>query len=285
MALAYSRHLRRTQEAAGNGDRMWRIRDRLLRAVERIASRDRTQQAVLRFVAEGLRTSSRHRIQLAGFLALGLGLDMILLASPGSRTLGAGLPSRNLLAAPLVVAFFLMVALRLAFSVPIAAEANWIFRLTEGGLPTPYHAGTRKAIVAFALLPLAAGTAAVHALVWPPGAALLHAAYVLSAMLLLMEIVFDKFAKIPFACLSVPGKSKLQYFWAFYVLGFVVFTAGFASLEQSFFFSGSGFPVYFAAAAIILGGIWISGYRRVYARLPIVYEEKPSPVMVTLSGS
>jgi MFS family permease len=282
MGLTYRRHVRRTPEADGTGDRMWRVRDLWFRRLESIASRDRTQQAVLRFVAEGLRTSSRHRVTIAGFVALGLGLDMILLATPSSRSLADGLASRDLLAAPLVVAFFLVVALRLAFSTPIAAEANWIFRLTENGRPAPYHAGTRKAVAAFALVPLSLGTAAVSLLIWPPGDALLHAAYVLAASLVLMEIVFDKFAKVPFACQSVPGKSKLQYFWAFYVLGFVAFTAGFGSLEQRLFLSGSGFPVFFAAAGLLLALIWSNGMRQGFDRLPLVYEEKPEAVMVTL---
>jgi hypothetical protein len=265
---------------------MWLVRDRLLRTVERIASRDRVQQAVIRFIAEGLRTSSRHRIQLAGFIALACGLDMIFLTSPGSRTLEAGLVSRDILAAPLVVAFFLIVALRLAFSTPISAEANWIFQFTEGGRRTPYHMGTRKAIVVFALVPLAMGTAFVSLLIWPPGAALLHAAYVLSVSLFLMEVIFDKFAKIPFTCLSVPGRSKLQFFWAFYVLGFFFFMAGFGSLERLFFVTGSGsrFLIFFAAAGLILGGIWIHQSRRAFEDLPIVYAEEPEPVMITLSG-
>jgi hypothetical protein len=284
MALAYRRHLRRTPEENGSGDRMWRIRDRCLRKVESIAASDRTQQAVIRFVAEGLRTSSRHRVQIAGFIALAIGLNMIFLATPSPRTLEAGLISRDILAAPLVVAFFLVVSLRLAFSVPIAAEANWIFRLTEGEHPGPYHAGTRKAIAVFALLPLALATALVSLLIWPPGAAFLHAAYILAVSLVLMELVFDKFSKIPFTCRSVPGKSKLQYFWAFYVLGFILFIAGFGSLERRIFFSGSGFLVFFAAAGLLLALIWAHEKRRVFERLPIVYEEKPDSVMVTLSG-
>jgi len=283
MALTYRRHVRRTPESEGSMDRMRLIRDRMLGWIERLASRDRTEQAVLRFTADGLRTSSRHRIQIVGFIALAFGLDMIFLTSAGPHMMDAALPSRGLLAAPLVIAFFLIVSLRLAFSVPISAEANWIFRLTEGERRAPYHAGRRKAIVVFALIPLAAGTAAVHFLIWPPGQALLHAAYVFFVSLFLMEIVFANFAKIPFACLSVPGKSKLQFFWAFYVLGFVIFTAVFSALERSFFVRGSGFPAFFVAAGLLLAAIWLLEARREFERLPIVYEEKPAPAMITLS--
>lgn len=282
MALSYRRHVRRTPESGGNGERMWHFRDRFLGAVERIASRDRTQQAVLRFVFEGLRTSSRHRVQLAGFVALALGLNMIFLTSPNSRALGAGILSRDILAAPLVVAFFLIVALRLAFSAPIAAEANWIFRLTETERRSAYHAGTRKAIAAFALVPLAGITALVSFLIWPPGAAVLHAAYVLAVALFLTEIIFDKFAKVPFACVSVPGRAKLQFFWAFYVLGFVLFIAVFSSLERRFFATGAGFPAFFAAAGGFLAAIWLLEKRRAFENLPLVYEEAPEPVMITL---
>lgn len=283
MALTYRRHLRRTPESEGSAERMRLVRDRLLGWIERLASRDRTEQAVLRFTAEGLRTSSRHRIQIAGFIAIAVGLDLIFLTSAGPLVADSVLPSRGLLAAPLVIGFFLIVSLRLAFSTPISAEANWIFRLTEGAQRAPYHAGRRKAIVAFALIPLAAGTAAVHLLIWPPGQALFHAVYVFFVLLFLMEIVFVNFTKIPFACLSVPGKSKLQFFWAFYVLGFIVFTSVFSALERSFLAKGTGFPAFFIAAGLLLSGIWLYEARYEFERLPIVYEEKPAPAMITLS--
>jgi hypothetical protein len=285
MGLTYRRHTRRTGEVGRNGARLWHLRDRALGFVERAASRDRVQQGVLRFIADTLRTGSRQRLQIVGFLALALGLDMILLSAGAFRPGAVGAFSRAFLAAPIILAFWLLLGFRSAFAIPEAAEANWIFRLTEADHRRHYHFATRKAVVLFGLIPLVGATFAVSLLVMDPGRAALHGAYVLTVSLLGLELIFHRFAKIPFSCLSLPGTKGLQFTWIFYLLGFILGVSLLAEAERAFLTSSPGaFAAFFVSSGIFLGGLWILERKILYDRLPIVYEESPEPVMIGLSS-
>jgi hypothetical protein len=76
--------------------------------------------------------SEAHRLVLAGIGGLGLVLasQALLTALQSEGSWSNALVSRDGLSIPLVLAFFVIVGLRLVFEIPVELRSNWIFRLT-----------------------------------------------------------------------------------------------------------------------------------------------------------
>jgi hypothetical protein len=211
---------------------------------------------------------------LAGLFLI-IGLPRTDLTSP--RTAGI-----NVLGAPLVLGFFLLMSLRSVFNVPFAAEANWIFRATEREDRRPYYLAVKKLIAACFLLPFGIFTGLVYGRLWGMGPAILHALYSLVWAALFTEVLFWKYSRIPFACHVVPGKARLYSRWLPYSVIFFLIFGLLTALETALFKSVGKFVVCLAILAAIVAGLEIYQRRFVYSRLPLVFEEEPEPIMVTL---
>ncbi len=141
-------------------------------------------------------------------------------------------PEVALLAAPLMTAYLLMLGLRLAFELPAALPANWIFRST---LPCLEHETVgigRRVMLAF-LTPLVLLPNLVL-FSWRAGfqVAMLHTLYVLALSLCLIEILLSGYRKIPFTCLMPGFRENLLLRCLLQLLGFIAFTRGGAGLER-----------------------------------------------------
>ncbi len=284
MRLSYHKHLGRSGEAQSGAGRLAWIESRLARPFDAVVLRHPVQRAVFHFFAKTLRTSPMHKVRLAGTMAAALGLALLPLVlqrnAPGGLTVG----NRNLLAGPLVLSFFLLVGLRSLAGVPLASEANWVFETTENAKHRHYFVATKKAIAALTLLPLFVIILPFYAALWGLPVALLHLAYGLACSLVLMELLFFKFRKIPFTCSPASGKANLHVVWFFCVLGFLVYVLRLAALEKWLFQNPSGFPYFFLAAGVVF--FVLVSYEEVflYPRLNLVYAEEPEPALITLES-
>ena len=92
-------------------------------------------------------------------------------------------------------------------------------------------------------------------LCFPPGVALFHLAYGFTLSLLLTELMFLGFRKIPFTCAHFPGKVNLSFLAVIYVFGFTTYSRTMASFEQwltgSPLYAGLFFAAAFAALAAL----------------------------------
>ncbi len=165
---------------------------------------------------------------------------------------------------------------------PFSAEANWVFRTTERPDHRPYFAAVKKIVALFLLLPLGVVVFIVHARIWGLWPALLHGLYILAWTALSAELLFWKYARIPFVCNVVPGKAKLHARWLPYILAFVLAFGLLTSFEAALFKTKGGFVVFLAIMALIVAGLEIAQRRFIYPKLSIVYEEEPEPVMISL---
>jgi hypothetical protein len=160
-ALSYTRYFQRIPESA---DSPHPRRRRPLRISSKLIGNP-IERACYSFGLRALLRSESHCILFGGFLGLGL-VTASQMALGQSRT--------GLLAAPLCVAYFLIVGLRFAFELPAGQAANWVFRLILNGGKREAKQVARKLLLTFliplVLLPLLI----VYAYAWGLQIALLH---------------------------------------------------------------------------------------------------------------
>jgi hypothetical protein len=102
--------------------------------------------------------------------------------------------------------------------------------------------------------------------------------------LVLMEVFFWNYNKIPFTCSYLPGKAKMHYFWLVYFLGFT----GFGTLLTYLSFRLLKNPVnylYFGGVVLVfLSGTKLFVRRSFAKKIKLKYEENPEPVVISLTA-
>src|SRR5581483_3882137 len=154
-----------------------------------------------------------------GYLGVGLVIVAQTAMSGANGDLSNSFPSTDLLAIPLLIAFFCISGLRVVFEIPAALDANWIFRLAVINPDPPLNSIIRNLMLRI-VLPW-------EVLVLPPltaqkfgwTMALAHTVTVIALTVLSIDIVLVHFRKIPFTCSSQPETKQLL----FRVLGSIFF--------------------------------------------------------------
>jgi hypothetical protein len=282
MALSYRTHVRQSLEVRTPRRPLAGVVRFLVAEFDRLVLRNPTERAIFHFTGQTLRRSAAHKVRLAGYLAMILGFLWILLGGQRDIFRSAAGASLNVYTAPLLLAFALLLGVRSGMNIPLAAEANWVFQMTETGRRRPYFTALKKSVFFLILLPLFAGVVAVHAGMWGAGPAALHSLYGLVWALLARELLFWRYARIPFCCRVVPGKGRLYYLWLPYLIGALLSFSALSLLERELWRSPGGFWVFFGSMAVVLIALNLVQRFFVYEKLTIVYEEEPEPVMITL---
>jgi hypothetical protein len=175
-----------------------------LRRLNRFAMRSSPQQGCSLFVWKTLFRSEPHRLLLAGFGGLGLVLaSQALLASFVGGHSHGGFLSEDILSVPLILVFFIVAGLRLAFEIPVDLRANWIFRLLLNSEKHDCQAVARKLILISVLPGILLIVLPVYC--WLGGwiAGILHTLVVGLWSILLTDAALVRFRKMPFTC-SLP---------------------------------------------------------------------------------
>jgi hypothetical protein len=282
MGMGYRRYLKHMAAARVSRPRLVRIRTRLRDAFDAVFLPHPVQRAVYHFTEQTLRKSMFHKVRLASFLAVAFGLILVLILPRPEIFRQAAVPSRTLLAAPLILGFFLLIGIRGVIQIPSVLEANWVFRLTEARVKRHYFSSLRKVILLRALIPLFFLLFIFYTLVWDPVTALYHCLYGCAVSVVLMEVLFSKQRKIPFTCAYLPGRERIQLFWLAYTLMFLGYVFVLTALESTLLRNPAALPYFFAVVLILLTGI--RAYLRffVYEKARIQYEEAPAAVMLGL---
>ena len=212
----------------------------LLRVILRIFDRFAPRRAGFgraahQFIVRALLRSEAHRLAIA--VAIGLGW------MAGSA---------------LAAAYVLILGLRIAFDLPAAVRANWIFRLTLDAQHSETAGVARRAMLAF-LTPLVLGPALAVGW-WQSGmvVAIGHTAYVLALSMILMEVLLAGYRKLPCTC-PMPGfRDHFLMLCLLQLVGFVVFTRIGAALERWMWAA----PWRFALVPLAMFGAWRWNRRR-----------------------
>jgi hypothetical protein len=201
-ALGYRRYFLRMEEMADLASvnrTLWPAR--LVEWFDGWIMRTPFQKGGFHFVWRTLLRSEVHRLALASILGLGIVLSSQFLASAVQTKSAVGsMPSSDALAVPFVLAFLIVVGLRIVFEIPADLRPNWIFRFT---LDAEHHQCTtlaRKVMLAFVLpwLFLVGLPLYIHFDGWL--VASLHVPLVAVWSVLLANVALMNFRKLPFTC-------------------------------------------------------------------------------------
>jgi hypothetical protein len=166
------------------------------------------ETAVVQFSVRTLLRSRQHRMMLAFYVGIGFAIVISLMKSSDSHgeTFGdqANAP---VLFSSFVIMCVWVVATRVVFSMPLAPQANWVFRITETRGTPEYLAAIRRSLFVLTVAPVWAAATAFFLWTWPWRPASGHLIILGLWGMILAYLSLHGFQKIPFTCSYLPGKS------------------------------------------------------------------------------
>jgi len=281
-AIGYRKYLKKMREVKRGKTHLRRMREGLKESFNAIFLKNPIQRALFYFFGNTIKKSNLHRMRLASYMVVAAGIVLILLATRTTPLGNLGNFDRTLLSIPFVLSFFLVLGIRATSNIPIAIEANWIFRLREIADKRQYLIGFKKGIVFFMILPLFVVLFVFYTFLWGWMFTLFFCLYGFVVSSLLVEIVFVSHRKIPFACSYLPGKGKMHIFWIVYLFSLISYVSIMSLVAYKLLLNPSDFIYFFAIVAILFIIIRFVQNRLLLHKADIIYEEEPEPVLMTL---
>jgi hypothetical protein len=277
-ALSYRRHFLRLAEegdALPSSHRMFRF------SIPRWATRwifpSEPEWGIAAFALKTLFRSEQHLLFFGGYLGVGLVLvaEFAVTSRPDSPL--PSVPPTDILAIPLLIAFFVVTGLRFVSDIPAALEANWLFQVSlDRRCPSP--ASILRKLMLLLVVPwllLVCGPLTAHFYSWQVAA--LHTFTVLAFSLLVINMALARFRKIPFTCSRVPETRQLFFRFLGCLSAVIILVPTLAALEQWALLRPSrfGILVILAVAAAIL----ILRYRNDVPSQDrvLMFEDRPPP--------
>jgi len=233
------------------------------------------QRALFQFIKTVMGRSRKHRLVFSLYISVIAGIFGVKIAR-----LLYSCSFHSVFLYQFIHLFFLAIVLgfRMVVDIPWFIEGNWVFKITEKKGKENYLKGIKKSFFVLYLFPGFLVVLILYSLLWGPKLAFMEGLYGLLSSLILLELAFAKYRKIPFSCTTVPGKMKLHKFWFFYILGIYIYThilgiIGKLASEQEIYF----FFIYFLLGILILIMKKFS-----MKKWEIIYEETPEPVVMSL---
>ena len=286
----YRRQARKLIEAppsnpAGPG----RLRAALNAAVDRLLLKDPVQQGVYHFIGQTIGRSMKHRLFLAVYAGFGAALVVFGIDQNGGEGLLSLLihgqrfvPDPNgLLRIPFTLSFILITGLRAAFSFPAELTANWAFQISDANQTRQCMIAMRKWIVMCGVLPLFLLLAPLELAFFSWGVVAMQTMFGVTVSILLVEVMFFDFRKIPFTCGYFPERNNLVWLIAIYVAGLVLYSRKMADLEIWLTWEPQYIPVFVLGAACLWLAVW-KWHGRAKAQTALDYLGDPDPMVRTL---
>jgi hypothetical protein len=250
---------------------------------DRVVLRTRVQRGCFHFVWKTLLRSESHRLILSAVAGLGLVLacQALMSAFAGHPAAAKVAVSADALSVPFILAFCIIVGLRLVFEMPVELRSNWIFRLLLDEENHECEPMARKVMLvstlpgAFLVFPVYAYTGGVL-----PG--LLHAALVAAWSVLLINAILLRFRKLPFTCSFPPFRQHSIVTLLAGVMAFFLFAVVTPAIESSALAN----PVWMAIFIPIAAVAWYIPHRirretMDHERI-LIFEEVPSRAVEVL---
>lgn len=242
---------------------------------------DLAETAIVLFSVRTLSRSKQHRVVLALYLGLALAFILTALKAPAVSDLAAtkhGTVSLPLLFATLVTVILSVLGLRLVFVLPYELRANWIFRT----IPFPDRAiatvAGRRSILLLGAVPVwLACTLLVPAT---------HSVVLGFLVAILTEICLIGFAKLPFTCSYLPGKSNFNMAFLGFAALLQLVVLQIANWERGALEKPLRFAQLIAAMAIAFAILYWRNNRSTQADdFVITFEDEGTPEVQTLNIS
>jgi hypothetical protein len=281
-AIGYRKYLKKMREVRREKTPLNRMKQRLMSIFDAIFLKNPIQRAVFYFFGNTIKKSNLHRMRLASYIVVAVGIILILLATRAARSGNFDNFDQVILSIPFVLSFFLVMGIRATSQIPIAIEANWIFRLRETVDKKHYLIGFKKGIIFYTILPLYVLFFVFYAILWGWIIALFFCVYGFAVSSLLVEVVFIGHRKIPFTCSYLPGRGKMHIYWIVYLVSLISYAAIMSLVAYNLLLNTSGFLYFYTIVFVLFVMIrWIQNIF-FFQRANIIYEEKPEPVLLTL---
>jgi len=179
---------------------------------------------------------------------------------------------------------FLIIGLKFVFSTSVNLKANWIFRnvLTFNDIKQ-INAIIKKFILFNFIFPISCGLSVLYFFCWGGKLSVFHTIFGVFTAIIIIEITFYKFNKIPFTTEPIPGKFKLKSLWFVYLFSLFIYIISFIKL--SLFLLKN--PVYYIPVYIFIV-IFIFCLRIMQARKndynkTLNFDEEPQPYFIDFS--
>jgi hypothetical protein len=224
-ATGYTRHYRRTLESEDTGT----IRQPLGRRFFEQFLDSPVPRAIYRFTGQTVVRSGKHRLFFVTYLSAGISLGVLMTVTFIKGKIG--LSDAGLRAFPPLLVFLAISGFRAAFQFPAELPANWLFRITESNWREAGRAASLLRVLVSGLLPALLLLIPLEIGKWGWKAGLFHMTVQAMAGLLLIEILFYSFDKIPFTCSYFPGGLNLIFLAAAYLFGFTGYGFEIGDLE------------------------------------------------------
>jgi hypothetical protein len=233
------------------------------------------ERACASFMGAVLTRSERHLMFLGAYLGIGLVLTVQTAMDAVNHNED---PLRaDLLAIPLMIAFFISTALRFSFEMPATLSANWIYRsILEVPSPLP-----RRPVRTVMLLCVLTWQLAVLLPITVRqlgySIALTHTAVVMLLSATLVEALLIRFNKIPFTCSNRPDIPTLLMRILGTVFVVMIFVPVLAGIERRMLLQPTRFV--FGAIALVAVWYWIVQRRREFSSptAGLKFEDGPPP--------
>jgi hypothetical protein len=277
-ALSYRRHFLRLAE---EGDALPSSHSMLRFSLPRWATRwvfpAEPEWGIAAFSLKTLFRSEQHLLFFGGYLGVGLVLvaEFALTSRPDSPL--ASVPPTDILAIPLLIAFFVVTGLRFVSDVPAALEANWVFQVSlDHRLAAP--ARIMRKLMLLLVIPwqiLVSGPITAHFYGWTTS--LFHTVFILTISLLIVNPLLVRFHKIPFTCSRVVETRQVFVRFLLCLFAIIVVVPALSELEQWALLRPSRFGILALLAAAAAFAI-----RRYRDGLPdrdrlLLFEDRPRP--------
>lgn len=244
------------------------------------------QRGMFYFVCQALKRSRKHQLQLVTYMALPGAYIIADLVYLHSRTGWSSfrVPNFFLVGASLIFYFFLAAGLRMIVRHPIMLGANWIFQLTEIKEKKHYMKGLKKAVLFLLGMPLFIGLFIFYLYCWGFRLALFHSLYSAAIFLLLVEVFFNTYKKIPFAGEFEPGKPNIKLYWPLILGGFLEWYVLFSNIGLILLHRPNYYILFFIVIFVLHWGFVFRRYREYKNEdFGFIYDEEPQELMLSLN--
>lgn len=248
-----------------------------VRLLEQSLVRRPAVQAGFFFTLQTLSRSVPHRVSIATSMAIGVAAAAVGIGGVAMRT-AADREAAPLvfLAAQAVIVLVLVAGFRNSVRVPAQLRANWIFHMAWSGDERPYVAGVKRAALLAVAIPVLLALFPIHALVVGWSLAATHLAYGLALAVLVTELAFLGFRKLPFASSFVPS-GTLASSGAVYALLFGVIVYALAWIERLVLGIPNGTLVVLGVAAAVLVALRAADVWQHRTPVPVELDEVADP--------
>jgi hypothetical protein len=251
--FGFKRHFRLTLEADTSSPGVMRGRHPASSCLRGLFASPQ-EWAIFAFCRKTLARSTKHRLFLATWVSIGISAGMFVALSVRNGRLEWS--TEGMRTFPFLITFFVISGFRTLFQFPADLACNWLLQITESRWAEMARRAARKVVLVSGLLPVTLAILPFEIFAAGVAKGLMHMLFQITAGALLIELMFQKFDKVPFTCSYFAGKTSLSILAVLYLYGFTTWSFNMADLEKALERRIIWPVIVFAAAFAALAVFW-----------------------------